>query len=168
LQLTQRREGAESIANDPEGNMSRIQIGGQQHEFLAIEILGREQVEFPVTYFENNWLTCIIEVVSGGFRGAVQCSLLTNDLVRLREIAMNLQNWSERELGFGTLEDWLRIDFFLDERGRLELLGDLRDQAGGNRLRFVLKLDQTYLSPFIANLDRAIQQYPVIGSPQLP
>jgi hypothetical protein len=146
--------------------MTQIHIGGEEHEFLAIEILGRERPEYPVGYFDNNWLKCIIEVVAGGFRGTLQCSLQTEDLVRLREIGRDLQDWSENQVGFGTLEDWLRIDFFLNERGGIELLGELRDQDAGNRLRFVLKLDQSYLPPFISDLERAIEQFPVIGSPQ--
>jgi len=148
--------------------MSRIHIGGEDREFLAIQIEGREQVEYPVDYFDNNWLTCIVEVVAGGFRGTLRCSLLTEDLVRLREIARDLQDWSESQVGFGTLEDWLRIDFFLDDRGDIELLGELREQTRGNRLHFLLKLDQSYLPSFIGDLDRAIREFPVIGSPPIP
>jgi hypothetical protein len=146
--------------------MSRIHIGNEEHEYLAIYIQGREHVEYPVDYYDNNWLTCIIDVAAGGFRATLHSSLLTEDLVRLHEIATHLLDWSENQLYFSTLEDWLRIDFFLDERGSIDLLGELREHASGNRLRFVLKLDQSYLPLFICNLERAIAEYPVIGSPQ--
>ena len=147
-------------------NMSRIHIGNEEHEFLAIQIQGREEVKYSVDYYDNNWLMCVTTVAAGGFRASVPSSLLTEDLVRLREIATHLLDWSEDQVYFNTLEDWLRIDFFLDERGTIELAGELREQVSGNRLRFVLKLDQSYLPPFICDLERAIVEYPIIGSPK--
>jgi hypothetical protein len=148
--------------------MSRIHIGGQDREFLSIEIVTRERSEPSGEYFDDNWLSCVIDVRAGGFRGSVPCSLLAEDFLRLREIARNLLNGTTDNPSFGTLEDWLRIDFLVDGRGGIELLGDLRDLGGGNRLRFVLRLDQSYLPSFITDLNRAIPEYPVIGQPPLP
>jgi hypothetical protein len=57
-------------------------------------------------------------------------------------------------------------EFLATNVAALNFLGELRDCPCGNRLRFLLKLDQSYLPPFLSDLDRAIVEYPVIGSPR--
>jgi hypothetical protein len=150
--------------------MCRIHIGSKDHEFIAIEIVARAASEFgPLDFWENNWLRCLVEVRAGGLRGNVECHLLTEDFVRLRDIVRDLHDWSENFLEFGTLEGWLTIAFTLDEKGGITLLGDLVDRpTDGNRLRFHLTLDQSYLPSILSDLDRAIKSYPVVGIPPLP
>lgn len=52
--------------------MCEVHIGGQEHEFLAIRVLGSQSTDSPVPdYWENNWLICRVEVRAGGFRADV-------------------------------------------------------------------------------------------------
>jgi hypothetical protein len=45
--------------------MCEVHIGGQEHEFLAIRVLGSQSTDSPVPdYWENNWLICRVEVCS--------------------------------------------------------------------------------------------------------
>lgn len=150
--------------------MREIHIGGQEHEFLAIQILGRNSPESGIgEYFENNWLECVVSVRAGGFRGDIRSVFLTEDFVRLRDGLRELVDWKEISVDFSTLEGWLALHFSMDEKGGIVLHGDLVDRPlDGNRLRFDLAFDQSYLPPVIADLESAIEAYPVIGTCEPP
>jgi hypothetical protein len=147
--------------------MDKIHIGGEEHEFLSIQILDRESPESELAdYWESNWLVCLVEVRAGGFQATVRCNFQAEDIVRLRDRLTDLSEWKENMADFSTLEGWLTAHFVMDEQGRIAVLGDLVDRPmDGNRLRFELAIDQSFLRPILRDLDCAIEAYPVVGSP---
>lgn len=65
------------------------------------------------------------------------------------------------------MEQWISLTVKVGSRGRIEISGELRDQAGaGNVLFFELaEVDQTFLAGWISHLDDIEKAYPVIGRP---
>jgi hypothetical protein len=150
--------------------MLKIHLGHQEQEFVSIQVLERESSDYGIAdYWEINSLSTCIEVRAGSFHASVSCHLQVDDLVQCRDQLNDLLEWKENTADFMALEGWLRITFIMDERGRIELVGDLIDQPiDGNRLRFHLEIDQSFLPSILSDLDRAIEQNPVIGTPPLP
>jgi hypothetical protein len=66
---------------------------------------------------------------------------------------------------YATLEPWLSTRATGDGQGHIHFRYWLFDQPGiGNKLRFGLASDQTYMKQTIDQLTEAIKVYPVIGS----
>ena len=107
-----------------------------------------------------------VEVAAGGFRGEVAGN---RPPIRSwpRSIAKSrLAGSLAGEARLATMEEWLSIVVTGDGRGHIELSCEVRDQPGiGNRLAFRLALDQTTLRPMVAQLGRAVSEFPVIGRP---
>jgi hypothetical protein len=150
--------------------MCEIRIGGEEYEYLSIHVIGRELSEGGLAdYWECNWLTVLVEVCAGAFRASVRCQFQAEDLVHLRCSLQDLLDRKDDTADFSTLEGWLAAHLMMDERGRINLVGDLIDRPmDGNRLRFQLALDQSFLASILRELDRAIERFPVIGTPPLP
>ena len=150
--------------------MCKIHVGGESHEFLSVEILGCASADDEVhDYWDENWLAVLVEVRAGGFQGSVSCQFQAEELVQLRERLDDLFHWKEDSADFTTLESWLAIRFMIDKHGRITVLGDLIDRPlDGNRLRFELSIDQSFLPSTLRDLDHAIKTFPVIGTPPIP
>lgn len=145
--------------------MCEVKIGGQEREFLAIRVLGRQTTDSPVPdYWENNWLTCQVEVRADGFRADLPCYFLTEDFPRLHDQLKDVYSSSASDAEFMTLEGQLEFRVTRDERGGMELFGHLREHGNGNRLHFLLQFDQSYLPQFLQDLESLIETFPVIGS----
>ena len=150
--------------------MCEIHIGGKEHEYLSIQLRGRDASEQEFgDYFERNWLTALVEVRAGDFQASIRCQFQAEDFVHLRGSLQDLLDWKDSSADFSTLEGWLAAVFMMDERGRITLIGDLIDRPmDGNRLHFQLALDQSFLPSILSDLARVIEKYPVIGTPPLP
>lgn len=56
-----------------------------------------------------------------------------------------------------------------DGRGHMTIRGERQDLAGmGNRLRFELALDQSYVGATLRQLDDLIARFPVLGRARRP
>lgn len=145
--------------------MHTIHFGREQHEYLSVCLRGRT---YPSSndYWDGNWLTTLIEVAAGGFRGKVDALLRVEELIEFRTQLAALANSPFGKARFTTMEEWLSLELSGDRLGHIELLGELRDQPGiGNLLRFRLTSDQTELRPMIAALGDALAAFPLLGRP---
>jgi hypothetical protein len=139
----------------------KFSFGQSEHERIEIEVLQYERA--PVgEYYDDNWLTSRIRVRAGGFRGQVDAAVLTAEfstfLTALRPLHETLRGTAE----FSTMEQQLRLRLTGDGKGHIELAGEVADQPGiGNRLHFILQIDQSQLGASIHELERVTAEFPV-------
>ena len=136
-------------------------FGESQHERIAVDVLRYERQPIG-EYYDDNWLTAQVQVCAGRFRGAIQCALITDELVafltQLRPLYHSLSGKAE----FTTIEGQLHLRLSGDARGHIELVGELADQPGiGNRLHFTLHFDQSQLAASIHELEKVTSEFPV-------
>jgi hypothetical protein len=141
--------------------MMIFSFGYSEMERLEVEVQGYERTATG-EYYDDNWLNTTIRVRAGGFRGNVDASILTVELVafldQLDPLCETLQGTAE----FSTLEGQLHLQLTGDRKGHIELIGEILDQAGiGNKLRFKLKFDQSMLRSSIRELENVVTQFPV-------
>ncbi len=114
--------------------MCVIRIGGEQAEYLAINLLGRS---YPACqdYWDGNWMRAEVEVVVGGFGSRVTGDLRTDELARFHEQFSRLQESLRGTAEFVTFEGWLSVRVVGDGRGHMRLQCEVRDEPGvGNTL----------------------------------
>jgi hypothetical protein len=145
--------------------MGVIRVGGQEHEYLAISIVGRS---YPTCrdYWDGNWLNAVVSLAAGGFRGKIDPYLRAEEFVAFRDELLRLAQLPTAVAHFSTMEEWLSIELSGDRLGHIELKCEIRDQPGiGNTLRFRLALDQTDLQAMLAQVQAAVLEFPVVGRP---
>jgi hypothetical protein len=145
---------------------AEFRMGSTDVEHLSIAVLGREHAGAD-DYWDGNWVISTISVAVGGFTGRVRASLRTDEIHRFNE---GLRFLNQNLFGAAVLESmehWISLTVKAGSRGRIEISGELRDEAGsGNVLSFELaEVDQTYLAGWISSLDDIEKAYPVIGRP---
>jgi hypothetical protein len=130
-------------------------IGAEEQERVSIEIVGGHAEA------QIQWLRASVAVRAGGFTGHFDTDFIANDISRflgeLRELYRTLQ-------GSACFTSWdKQIELKLEGNGRggVGLLGEAMDIAGtGNRLRFHLDIDQTYLPTLVSDLEQICAEYP--------
>ncbi len=136
-------------------------FGHSEQERIEVDVIGYERS--PVgEYHDDNWLTAKIRVRAGGFRGNVDASIITAELVdflsQLRPLHDTLRGTAE----FSTMEDQLKLRLTGDGKGHIELTGEIADQPGiGNKLTFQLRFDQTQLGAAVRELQLVTSAFPV-------
>jgi hypothetical protein len=143
--------------------MYTIRFGGEEAEYLALTVHGRNNPE-ATDYWDGNWLLCTAVVIVGPFRGSVSSVLRNEDLIRFLPRVEDLYRRLEGEALFDTLDGWLDVRVIGVGRGQIEVRGQLCDNpVGGNSLEFQLALDQTYLPPLIGQIRAVLEAFPVVG-----
>jgi hypothetical protein len=139
-----------------------IRLGGEQAEYLALTVNGRERPD-ATDYWDANRLVCTAEVVAGAFRGRLDCSLRSDELEQFHQQVERLHERLDGEAELTTMEGWLRLRLTGDGRGHVRarcLLCD--DPADGNTLECHLAIDQTFLPPLLRQLAKVLETYPVV------
>jgi hypothetical protein len=145
--------------------MCLIRIGVEPDDYLAIHVLGRSHPDCT-DYWDGNWLRAEVDVVVGGFRGRVTGDLRSDELAQFHEELSRLHESLRGSAELATMENWLSIDVVGDGRGHMTFECEVRDAPGyGNTLRCEFGYDQTFIPPILAQLGKALLQYPVIGEP---
>lgn len=143
--------------------MCSIRIGGQSHGFLVLALNGRSHPG-STDFWDGNWIDCTAEVATGAFRGRLDRSLRADELDRFRGQLARLHETLIGDAVLETMERWLRIAVSGDGRGHMEAACRLCDDpASGNVLECRLSLDPTFLPAVLRQLERALQDYPVVG-----
>ncbi len=136
-------------------------FGQSQHARIEVDVLHYERQ--PVgEYHDDNWLMVQVRVCVDRFRGTVDATFITEELVafltQLRPLYQSLSGTAE----FTTMEEQLRLRLTGDGKGHIELVGEVADQPGiGNRLHFTLHFDQSQLGATIHELERVTSEFPV-------
>jgi hypothetical protein len=142
-----------------------IRFGGEETEYLSLTLHGRS-LPLATDYWDGNWLACTAEVAAGAFRGSLDRLLRNEDIGRFHDRVAGLYERLTGEALFDTLEGWFDLRLIGEGRGHIEARGQLCDDpVHGNVLEFRLFFDQTYLPPLMAQLQAAMEAFPVVGSP---
>lgn len=145
--------------------MCEVTIRSECGEFLTIGVLGRFNSSCT-DYWDGNWVSAVVKLAVGGFRGSLSGTLRTEELARSLERLVQLQELLQGTAEFETMEEWLSIRATGDGCGHMEFQCVVRDQPGiGNTLEFLLSTDQTFTRSTVAELVALVQAFPVIGSP---
>jgi hypothetical protein len=136
-------------------------FGQSEHDRLEVDVLRYERVPIG-NYWDDNWLNSHVRISAGGFRGKVDASILAGELTQfltqLRTLYATLSGTAE----FSTLEEQLHLVLTGDNKGHIELVGELADRPGiGNRLHFTLQFDQSQLGTAIRELEDVLSQFPI-------
>jgi hypothetical protein len=143
--------------------VSSVRIGGEQAEYIALTVKGRERPD-STDFWDANWLVCSVEVTAGAYRGCYDSSIHTEELERFYQQVGGLSERLVGEAELATMEGWLMIRLIGDGRGHVEVICRLRDNsASGNTLECRLSVDQTFLPPLLRQLATVMRVYPVVN-----
>ena len=141
----------------------QLVIGGEEHDRLVVEVLGRERPE-AFDADDGNWIDARVSVAAGAFRGEVACCLRAEDFAAFLSQVRLLLVQPHGTARFSTMEDQLAFAITGDGRGHFDVRGHLMDAAGiGNRLAWSLASDQSHLPRIITTLSAISTSYGVRG-----
>lgn len=148
--------------------MSRSFHIGNEGERVAVEVVAREHPD-KSDYWDGNWLTAQIDVVSGAFRGNYRAALRAEEFVHFRDQLERLNDDSEAPPAeFESMEPWLRFSVHRSDRhGHMRVSGRAQTEPffdSHNIFYFVLELEQGLLSGTLDELEKLIEDFPVVGS----
>ena len=130
----------------------RFQIGGSEHEYIRVEVLGSTT---------DGLVQSRIEISAGAFRGEYLSDL---DCWAFSCFARELRDLHKVLLGtatFTTIERQLELSFVGDGLEHIQVQAEAMDYTGtGNKLIFRLEVDQTELLPLLRDLDAVVATYP--------
>ncbi|WP_421761233.1 WapI family immunity protein [Devosia sp.] len=126
---------------------------GASADFLALEFKGVEYDE-PEPY---RWVRVQVLFRFGAFKGSFPASFLTGEVRDMHAAVRTLHSTLRGVVEFSTLEHQVQFTLEMATTGKLKFMGQLTDNAAAaNRLKFETELDQTYLVPVLAALDRVV------------
>ncbi len=137
-------------------------IGHPQRERIEFKRIEYECRQYDNEY-DANWLTCTVSVAAGTFEGSVPVQILANEVSKFYHECRALYESLEGCAEFKTIEDQVHVLIKGDGLGHMECTGHLMDQASGdgNRLSFVIRLDQTLLRHTVSELADVVAERPV-------
>ena len=136
-------------------------FGHPERERVEVDVLRYERA--PVgEFYDDNWLVVDIRVQAGGFHGRVAATIITQELINFASQLHTLNKTLSGSARFSTLEQQLSLHLVGDDKGRIELRGEVADRPGsGNRLQFILQFDQSQLGVSIRELEKVALQFPI-------
>lgn len=146
-----------------------FRIGGDQHNYLQVEVFVRSHPE-QHDFWDGNWLDANISIQVGAFNGSYGASLRSDEFVRflggLQQVYSSLgTSISTYGAEFSALEEQLSIAVSGDALGHFTAQCVAVDNLGiGNRLEFGLTFDQTDIPAMISGLETILEAFPVRGS----
>ena len=133
------------------GNFIRIELIGLSHESAELN-------------WDKNWITGCVKLKAGGFSGEFNAEFMTMDFIQFQEQLEFLYNNLSENANLKTLEDQVEIKIIGDGIGHLEAECVVMDSAGfGNKLKFEIAFDQTFLPKIINQLKQITSKFPKIG-----
>lgn len=139
--------------------LGAFSLGGASRERIEIQIT---RVEAAEARDPSNWMRARVSLAARGFSGNYEMSFMAGDLISFgRELEL-----LHRDLNgiahFRTMEGQLYLQLTGDRLGKISVLGEARDEPGiGNRLKFQLEIDQTYLASTIREVNALIESLSV-------
>ncbi len=150
--------------------LPHFRLGGQERNFLLIEVMGRSH-SGSYDYWDGNWLTTKISVQAGAFAGHFHATLRGEEFERfLRDLRLVYTSLGTKNpvymAEFTTMEEQLSIVIRGDPLGNFVAQCIAVDVAGtGNRLEFELAFDQSYVPEMLSELEVITTAFPVLGNP---
>jgi hypothetical protein len=143
---------------------TEVLIGELDGQRILIQPYGRRQSGL-FDNWDDNWISCDVQVSAGGFRGSFRASFRWEDFQGLLDEIHSLSQTLEGTASFSTLEGQIEFSLTGDGKGHVRVQGVAQDQPGGNRLHFEFEIDQTYLPPISAALEHLLAVFPIAGTP---
>lgn len=146
-----------------------FRIGGEEHNYLSVEVLARSLPQCH-DFWDGNWLDTRIRVSAGVFTGHYSASLRCDEFasflsgLRLASLSPGAEVPSH-VAKFVALEEQLSIVIRGDALGHFVAQCVAVDGLGiGNRLEFELTFDQTDLPAMLNGLETITEAFPVRGN----
>lgn len=140
-----------------------IRFGTDDETFLSLKIVRRAHPGSD-DFWDGNWLVAHVEVKVEGFSGKTLGNLRSDEILRLGEQLQRAYETLSGEVNFATMEGWLEFDVQFLHTGGVTVNGCMKpDFSLGNRLHFLLDIDQSYLPAVLAQIRQVVKRFPVIG-----
>ena len=138
----------------------RVSIKGDTG-MVSIEVLGYENTN-ATDLSDANWLSCMIEVEAGSFRGRYRTSLTTKDFACFEKDLSGLLGGEKSRAVFFTDEGWLRLEVIIDFLGRGKVTGEASDNLiPRSALSFAFETERAYLEQTKDSLCKITNTFPV-------
>ena len=138
--------------------MLAFHIGGENAEYVRVCILRDNG---------DGWFSADVDVVVGGFRGGYSADFNSWAFSDFQNQLEKIDREVTGSAKFTSYEAQLELVLECDVKGHIRLHGEAVDFPGtGNKLSFVLDVDQTYVPAIISSLRAALRQFPprAVGS----
>ena len=131
--------------------------------FIRIDL-----IDFNYPYadldWDKNWISGIVKVKAGAFSGEFKTDFMTVDFVSFKNEMEKLYDKLNGIATFYTLENQVEIKIIGDGIGHLKAECEVMDYAGiGNKLKFEIDFDQTYIPKLLNQLEKITKRFPKIG-----
>lgn len=144
--------------------MCEVTIRCEGGEFLSIVLIGRSHSEAS-DYWDGNWVTALVDLRAGGFRGSVGGHIRAEELAKFHDQLVRLQELLLGSAEFTTMEGWISIQLEGNGQGHIKCHCIIRDEPGiGNTLDCRLATDQTFTRQTLRELTEAVKTFPIIGT----
>lgn len=132
--------------------MIALQIGGAENEYVRVEATGQD---------DEGWVHVRVSVAAGAFLGTFRATFDSYAFQRLAAELSTLYSTLSGTAIFSTLERQLELVLTGNGRGQIEAKGVATDTVGtGNRLEFLLHIDQTDVPRILTDLETVLAKYP--------
>ena len=141
--------------------MKSFVLGAEDTEQITFTVINYER---PASgeYYDDNWLSCEVQVRAGAFHGKYAANFLTFELTNLLEGLDHLYRDLKGSFEFESMESQLDLNFLCDNLGHINVACVAMDQAGiGHALHFSFNFDQTYLAKMLEQLRQVVNAFPV-------
>jgi hypothetical protein len=135
-------------------------LGIEKTEQITLSVINYER---PASgeHYDDNWLSCEVQVRAGAFRGKYSANFLTFELATLLRDLERLYRELKGAAVFESMEGQLELKFSCDHLGHIHASGTAMDQPGiGHRLFLSFSFDQTYLAKALAELREVVHAFP--------
>ncbi len=136
-------------------------LGSENTEQITVTVINYER---PASgeYYDDNWLSCEVQVRAGAFRGKFAANFLTSEFKGLLDDLERLYRDLKGSVTFEAMESQLELQFSCDNLGHIQVSGIAMDQAGiGHALHFSFSSDQTSLANSLEGLRGVMHEFPV-------
>lgn len=129
---------------------------------IEINILNRSNSGTD-DYWDANWLECEIKIKVPGFSAQYNTNLRVDELLSFCKNLVSIQNWTETNAIFTTLEEGLYLHCHIEANGGINIEGKAENEIGNN-LTFRFQTDFSSLNIFTNELILDLKHYPLIGN----
>lgn len=156
----QRNVGSNVKKMNEEKNFFEISENGS---FIRIDLIDYNYPYADLDW-DKNWISGIVKVKAGAFSGEFKTDFMTVDFVSFKNEMEKLYDKLNGIATFYTLENQVEIKIIGDGIGHLKAECKVMDYASiGNKLKFEIDFDQTYIPKLLNQLEKITRRFPKIG-----
>lgn len=140
--------------------MSSFQIKGYgAHVIINVMCYENKNAVNPS---DANWLTSVVDIDVGSFRGHYTAALTTHDFSSFKNELDALLEGGKPEAVFSTDEGWLQLEIKIDSRGVAKIMGIASaNNVPPSNLQFSFETDQASLRETLNSTAEIVGSFPV-------